>query len=57
MVQSGLKINLNYQDIDDFIRDNPLENKSFDNVEVSNKELKLLRRDLGDISKKFGYEI
>ena len=57
LVQSGLKINLNYQDIDDFIRDNPFENKSFDNVEVSNKELKLLRRDLGDISKKFGYEI
>ena len=57
LVQSGLKINLNYQDIDDFIRDNPLENKSFDNVEVSNKELKLLRRDLGDISKRFGYEI
>jgi len=57
LVQSGLKINLNYQDIDDFIRDTPFEKKSFDDVEVSNKELKLLRRDLGDISKKFGYEI
>lgn len=55
LVQSGLKIHLNYQDIDNFINDNPLENKSYDQVDVSNKELKLLRRDLGDVSKKFGY--
>lgn len=57
LVQSGLKIALNYEHIDEFLSKNLLDKNEVDFSNISNKELKLLRRDLGNISQKFGYEI
>ena len=55
MIQCGLKINLDYQQIQLFLDQNPIENKHYENFEISNKELKILSRDNSHIGKKFGY--
>ena len=57
LVQASFKIELNYEHIEEFISQHSLDKDEVDTSDVSNKELKLLRRDLGDISKKFGYVI
>lgn len=57
IIQCGLKINLDYQQIQLFLDQNPIENKNYENFEISNKELKILSRDNYHIGKKFGYFI
>jgi len=58
LIQHGVKIKLNYQVIDNFIELN--SNKIRVNIEpkpLSNKELKLFKRDLGAVSNSFKYLI
>lgn len=55
MIQCGLKINLDYSHIKSFIDQYPLENQTFESVDISNKVLKILDRDNALVGKKFGY--
>lgn len=55
MIQSGLEIKLNYSEINEFIDSNSLSKQNFNNLELSNKELKILKRDNFKVAKNFDY--
>ncbi len=55
LIQSGMQIKLNYSHIEEFLELNPPKNETYSNIDVSNKELKILNRDNSDVGKKYGY--
>ena len=55
LIQAGLDISLNYLHIDEFLESNSITNEKYQNIEVSNKELKILSRDNASVGKKFRF--
>lgn len=55
MIQSGIDISLNYSEISTFIDQHKPEQERFNDVEISNRELKVLKRDNAPVAKAFKY--
>ena len=49
------KIGIIYEHIDEFLESNSITNDKYQNIEVSNKELKILSRDNASVGKKFRF--
>lgn len=56
LIQSGLDLDLDYSYLQNYISQNPLKKDILENVTFSNKELKILDRDIGKIAEKLSYK-
>lgn len=57
MIQAGVQVNLDYELIDHFLKEHPLPIEENQFNTLSNKELKLFKRDLHDVAKKNNYSL
>ena len=56
LIQSGLDLDLDYSYLQNYISQNPLKKDILENVTFSNKELKILDRDIGKMAEKLRYK-
>ena len=56
LIQSGLDLDLDYSYLQNYISQNPLKKDILENVTFSNKELKILDRDIGKMAEKLNYK-
>ena len=56
LIQSGIELNLDYSYLQNYINENPIEVSHKDEYIFSNKELKILDRDIGNVANKFDYK-
>lgn len=56
LIQSGLDLDLDYSYLQNYISQNPLKKDILENVSFSNKELKILERDIGKMAEKLSYK-
>ena len=56
LIQSGLDLDLDYSYLQNYISQNPLKKDILENVTFSNKELKILDRDIGKMAEKLSYK-
>ena len=59
LVQSGIDIEIDYDLIGKYVNDNrdKFSKNVLEEINISNQELKKLKRELGEVSKKFSYNI